>query len=189
VTAQDSENLTVHLRAFSGGDRRALGVVMPKLYTELRAAAARALRGRGDGATLQPTALVHEAFFRLLGQRADWQNRQHFLGVAGCIMRRIVVDAARARCAAKRGGMEERVTLDDNIIASEDRARELMAIDQALERLEVLSVRQARIVEMRYFSGLSIEETAEALGISPATVKREWMMARAFLHRELAGDA
>ena len=160
--------------------------MVPLVYEELRRQAQRYLRRESPGHTLQTTALVHEAYLRLVDQRtARWQSRAQFFGVAAQLMRRILVDHARSHHAAKRGGSAIQVPLEEETAAAEERDVDLLALDEALTRLAQLDERQAKVVELRYFTGLGIEETAEALGISPATVKREWTMARAWLKREL----
>ena len=171
----------------SQGDRPALEVLMPLVYRELRRLAAHYLRGERPGQTLQPTALVHEAYLRLLKDRPDrWQNRAHFCAIAAHVMRQILIERARARDAQKRGGGQPRITFDESLPASVDGPSvDVLAVDAALERLAVLDADQAQIVELEYFGGLSIEETAEAMGVSPATVKRHWSVARAWLAREL----
>ena len=171
----------------SRGDRPALEALMPVVYDELRRLAAHYLRGERPGQTLQPTALVHEAYLRLLKDRPDrWQNRAHFAAIAAHVMRQILIERARARDAQKRGGGAPRITFDEQLPASVDAPSiDVIAIDTALDRLAALDADQARIVELRYFGGLSIEETAEAMDISPATVKRHWTLARAWLAREL----
>lgn len=165
---------------------------MPLVYDELRRLAASYLRRERKGQTLQATALVNEAYIRLIWERAhNWQNRTHFLAIAALSMRQILVQRARARHAAKRGGDPERITLDEQLLpAATDGIDEidLVALDAALDRLTTLDERQARVVELRYFGGMTVEETADALDISPATVKRYWTLARAWLRRELAGD-
>lgn len=156
------------------------------LYAELRAMAARALRAERPDHTLSATALAHEAWLRVAEvDRVQWRDRAHFLGACAGIMRRVLIDHARARGADKRGGGARPVTIENVVLAAQQRPDELLALDAALERLAALSERQARIVEHRFFAGMSIEETAAALGISPATVKREWTVARAWLNREL----
>jgi RNA polymerase sigma factor (TIGR02999 family) len=175
--------------ARGGGDRNALDALLPVIYGELRRQAERALRHESTGHTLQPTALVHEAYLRLVDQaRVEWQNRAHFFGVAAQIIRRILVDHARSRRAAKRGGGAVQLTLGDadgqGSAGAEDHV-DLLALHDALERLTALDARQGQLVELRYFGGLSIEETAAAMEISVATVKREWVVARAWLRREL----
>jgi RNA polymerase sigma factor (TIGR02999 family) len=174
--------------AWGAGDRAAGERLLPEVYAELRRCAARAMRRESAEHTLQATALVHEAYLRLVDQRrVQWQNRAHFFGIAAQVMRRILVDHARARHAAKRGGGATQLTLGDGDAAAPaaDGALDLLALHDALERLAGLDPEQARLVELRYFGGLSIEETAEALDVSPATVKREWALARAWLRREL----
>ena len=171
---------------------RTLDAQFAAVYAELRALADRFLRSERPDHTLQPTALVHEAYLRLTSQHAvDWSNRAQFFGVAAQMMRRVLVDHARAQHAAKRGGDVHPVTLShaDRAGASDpdDNALEVLDLHDALEKLASLDADQARVVELRYFGGLSIEETAEAMGISPATVKREWSVARAWLRRELSG--
>jgi RNA polymerase sigma factor (TIGR02999 family) len=170
------------------GDAPALETLLPLVYAELRRLAAHYLKGERPGQTLQPTALVHEAYLKLLKDRPErWQNRAHFCAIAAHAMRQILIERARARDALKRGGGQPRVTFDEGLPAAAGaRPIDLIALDSALERLAQLDAGQARIVELRYFGGLSIEETAEAMGISPATVKRHWAVARAWLAKELA---
>jgi RNA polymerase sigma factor (TIGR02999 family) len=182
------QGVTGLLQAWGGGDATALDRLVPIVYEELRRQAQRYLRRETPGHTLQTTALVHEAYLRLVDQRqARWQNRAQFFGVAAQLMRRILVDHARQRQAAKRGGSAIQVPLDEGAVAGPESDVDLVALDDALTRLAALDPQQARVVELRYFTGLGIEEAAEALGISPATVKREWAMARAWLKRELGG--
>lgn len=162
---------------------------MPLVYDELRRLAASYLRRERPGQTLQATALVHEAYVRLIGENAKgFQNRTHFLAIAALSMRQILVQRARARKAAKRGGDPARITLDEQLFAAPAGQSEvdLLALDAALDKLAALDARQAKIVELRYFGGLSVEEAADVLEISPATVKRDWTLARAWLKRELA---
>jgi RNA polymerase sigma-70 factor (ECF subfamily) len=162
---------------------------MPLVYAEMRRIADRRLRTERAGHTLQPTALVHEACLKLVDQQqAPWQNRAHFLACAAHAMRQILVDYARARRTGKRGGGAERVGLSQVQIAAGAREVDVLALEQALERLGAMDARQARVVELRYFGGLSVEETAEVLGVSAATVKNEWAVAKAWLHQQLAGD-
>ena len=181
-------DVTLLLAEMRAGREEALSRLIPLLYSELRRLAARCMRQERAGHTLQPTALVHEAFLRLAGQdRANWHNRAQFMGVAGQLMRRLLVDHARKRHAAKRGAMP--VTLNDEIAnrpVAVTPPEEILAVDEALTRLAEMDARQANIVELRYFGGLSEEETAEALGISSRTVEREWSMAKAWLRAELA---
>ena len=183
-------DVTQLLVAWAGGDAAAAERLVPAVYAELRRQAARAMRREGSENTLQTTALVHEAYLRLVDQRrVVWRSRAHFFGVAAQLMRRILVDHARGRHAAKRGGGLQQLALvdaDAAIPASAEVGVEVIALHEALERLAVLDPAQARLVELRYFGGLSIEETAEALDVSPATVKREWAIARAWLRRELS---
>ena len=183
-------DVTGLLRAWGAGDQVAGERLLPAVYAELRRQAARAMRREGSGHTLQPTALVHEAYLRMVDQRrVEWRNRVQFLGVAANMMRRVLVDHARERHAAKRGGGAPAVALDaadlPDAAAPADGGVDLLAVQDALERLAALDPDQARLVELRYFGGLNIEETAEALGVSPATVKREWAIARSWLRREL----
>ena len=187
-------SVTAGLIAWGAGDAAALDALLPSVYAELRRQAQRALRREGAGHTLQPTALVHEAYLRLAEQeRGQWRNRAQFFGVAAQLMRRILVDHARARHAAKRGGAGRTcVTLADDhahaVEAVQEPALDILALHDALTRLAVLDAQQARVVELRYFGGLTIEETASTLDISPATVKREWAVSRAWLRRELRRD-
>jgi len=186
MDARSSPDVTRLLEDVSAGNDNALAALMPVVYAELRRQAARYLRRERSDHTLQPTALVNEAFIRLVDQRnVRWQNRAHFFGVAAQAMRRILVDHARTRHRIKRGGIQERVTLVDSVAATAESAVDLLALDRLLARLEALDSRQSRIVELRFFAGLSVEETAEILEISPATVKREWSMAKAWLHSQL----
>jgi RNA polymerase sigma-70 factor, ECF subfamily len=175
------------LLAWNAGDAGAVERLMPLVYAELRDIAERHFRRERPSHTLQPTAVVHEAYFRLVDQtRVSWKNRGHFFAVASQAMRRILIDYARARQAEKRGGRETLVTLDVGVASPEPvDDMDLIALDEALVRLKVLDDGQARIVELRFFGGLSIEETAEALETSASTVKREFRSARAWLFREL----
>ena len=193
-SAASGADVTGLLVAWSKGDRAALDELLPVVYAELRRQARRALRREAAGHTLQPTALVHEAYLKLVDQRPDrWQGRAQFFGVAARCMRQVLVDAARTRRAAKRGGGARAITLGDaeGLVAApsgggEAAGDDVLALDEALTRLAALDPDQARIVELRYFAGLSIEESAAALGISPATLKRRWALARAWLLRELS---
>jgi RNA polymerase sigma factor (TIGR02999 family) len=169
-------------------ERPSAGEMVPLVYHELRRLAGAYLRRERPGQTLQATALVHEAFLKLAGAGAPWTDRRHFLGIAARSMRQILVERARARGAQKRWAGMDRVTLSDAI--AQDRAGDAMlpALDEALDRLEQLDPEQARIIELRYFVGLSVEEAAAVLGMSPATLKRRWALARAWLFRELGGE-
>src|SRR5688500_9185553 len=167
---------------------RPVDELLPVVYEELRRLAAAYLRRERPGQTLQPTALVHEAYLRLLKDKPGrWQNRAHFCAIAAHSMRQILIERARARNAQKRGGVRHRVTLDAGLLAGAGRSIDLIALDEALERLAALDPDQARLVELRCFAGLIVEETAEAMQISPATVKRHWTIASAWLARELEG--
>ena len=180
-----SNQVTELLVRWRSGDKAALDSLMPLVYTELRRIANRYLQGERSDHTLQSTALVHEAYLRLVDQNVSWQNRAHFFGIAAQMMRRILVDHARSRSAAKRGDGACRVTLDEGLVALAERDLDLVALDAALTNLAKIDPQQAKIVELRFFAGLSIEDTSEALHISPATVKRDWAMAKAWLHREM----
>ncbi len=170
----------------SSGDRQSLDSLLPVVYQELRRLAAANIRNEKPGQTLQPTALVQEAYLRLMKDRPErWQNRAHFCAIAAHSMRQILIERARARNAQKRWGDKARVTLDEALVQGGEQSVDLLALDAALEQLAALDPEQARIVELRFFGGLTVEETAEALGVSPATVKRHWTVARAWLAREL----
>ncbi len=186
-SADKSREITRMLHEWSDGRREALEDLMPLVYNELRRQASRYLRRERIGHTLQTTALIHEAYLKLIEQRdVNWQNRAHFFGIAAQAMRRILVDYAKTRHREKRGGAGENLLLDEaRFIAFKEKSIDLIALDQALTRLAKFDDQQARIVELRYFSGLSIEETAEVLKISPATVKRDWTIAKAWLKREI----
>lgn len=186
MTATSSQVLTGLLLDWRSGDREALGKLMPIVYDELHRQAARYLRNERSDHTLQATALVHEAYLQLIDQsRVNWQNRAHFFGAAAQAMRRILVDHARAHQAEKRGAGEEKLPLNDALGIHSKRSADLIALDDALKTLANLDSQQCQVVELRYFGGLSIEETAEVLGISPATVKREWNVAKVWLHHEI----
>ena len=179
-------NVTLMLKQFGAGNQDVLDQLVPVLYGELRRLAAYYLRQERDSHTLQSTALVHEAYIRLVDQReVEWKNRNHFFGVAAQLMRRILLDYARKHKAVKRGGPMPKVSLDDAVVLCEENASELVALDALLTRLTSVDPQQGRIVELRFFGGLSVEETAELLEISPATVKRDWAMAKAWFSREL----
>ncbi len=182
-----SGKVSALLAEMRSGRKDAFSQLLPLVYKELRRMAARYMRDERPSHTLQPTALVHEAYLRLAGQdRTNWQNRGQFMGIAGQLMRRLLVDHARKRYAAKRGG--SLVTLEEGIggpCSAAAQLEEILAVDEALERLERLDLQQARVVELRYFGGLSEEETAESMGISQRTVEREWAMAKAWLRKQL----
>jgi RNA polymerase sigma-70 factor (ECF subfamily) len=172
------------------GSQPACDELFPLVYAELRRIAAREMRREKPGRTLQTTALVHEAYLRLLKDASlSFENRAHFLGIAARAMREILIEHARARVARKRGGGAERLTLDDLLAPVPSPSIDVLALDEALQRLARLDERHARVVELRYFGGLTVEETAAALSLSPATVKRAWTLSRAWLYRELSGTA
>ena len=177
------------LAAWSNGDKSALDKLIPIVERELHELAHRCLRRERSDHTLQTTALVNEAYLRLVDQRRTcFQNRAHFFAIAAQIMRRILMNHARDRAAEKRGGGARKVSIEEAAVMSDERAEELLALEEALETLAELDERKARVVELRYFGGLSVEETAEVLGVHPNTVTREWGQAKAFLHRELNKD-
>ena len=181
-------DVTILLADIKRGDSEALPKLIPLVYKELRRLAAHFLRDERVGHTLQPTALVHEAYLRMVDQtQANWQNRTQFMAIAAQVMRRILVDYARQRVAAKRGGGVVPAALEVSEAAGGfEQSEEMLAVDEALARLQELDPQQAKVVEMRYFGGLSVEETAEALAISPRTVKRDWAMAKAWLKLEFS---
>lgn len=183
------QNVTQLLIGWGQGDKEALDRLVPIVYDELRRQAARYLRRERVGHTLQTTALIHEAYLRLIDQKnVQWQNRAHFFGIAAQLMRRILVDHARTKKRAKRGGSDVRVSLGDVQAVVKGKDLDVVALDEALDRLAQVDEQQSKIVELRFFSGLTVEETAEVLGISTATVKRDWSMAKAWLHREISND-
>jgi RNA polymerase sigma factor (TIGR02999 family) len=184
------QDVTQLLVASSAGDRAAMDRLMPLVYDELRRLAQSYLRDERPGHTLQGTALVHEAYLRLIDQKhVQWQNRAHFFGLASQMIRRILVDHARGYHAAKRGASAPKLSLDEAIAVPENRDLDLIGLDDALNGLAKLDPEQSRIVELRFFGGLSIEETAAVVGVSPATVNREWATARAWLFREMRKGA
>lgn len=185
--ALSAADVTGLLVQWSRGDPEALERLMPAIYAECRRIAARQLQHERPDHTLDPTALVHELYLRLVDQRsATWENRAQFFGIAAQLMRRILVDHARARQTAKRGGSALLVSLDAAAdTPNESRAEDVLAIDEALHRLTALDADQVRIIELRFFAGLTVEETAHVVGRSPRTVKREWRLAKAWLYREL----
>ena len=178
--------MTLLLSRVSEGDTKAASRLMRLVYRELRQIAARYMSRERPDHTLQATALVHEAYLRLVEQRAtNWKNRAHFFGVAAQLMRRILVDHARGTLTARRGGKQQHVSLDEVVVLSKDQSAEVLAVDEALERLRRLDARQSLIVELKFFGGLTTEEAAEVLRTSPSTVEREWALARAWLLMQL----
>jgi RNA polymerase sigma factor (TIGR02999 family) len=186
-STRNSTDVTQMLKQWGAGNQDVLEDLMPLVYEELRRMAARSLRKEREGHTLQTTALIHEAYLKLIDQRdAKWQNRSHFFAIAAQAMRRILVDYARERHREKRGGSAENLPIEEAaFVASNEKSIDLVALDEALTRLAKFDERQARVVELRYFSGLDIDETAEVLGISNATVRRDWNIAKAWLRQEI----
>jgi RNA polymerase sigma factor (TIGR02999 family) len=184
---ENSKQITRLLEQWNDGDAEVLDDLMPLVYLELRRQASGYLRRERPNHTLQPTALINEAYLKLIGQRdVKWQNRAHFFAFAAQAMRRILVDYARERKREKRGGAPENLPLDEALtIVSQEKSIDLVALDEALNKLAAFDERQARVVELRYFSGLSIEETAEVLHVSNVTIRRDWNMAKAWLHQEI----
>jgi RNA polymerase sigma-70 factor (ECF subfamily) len=186
VTIPSQQDVTRLLVRLTDGDRGVLDELLPVVYGELRKLASSYLRRERVGHTLQPTALVHEAYMRLVDQtQVQWQNRAHFFGVAAQMMRRILVDHARAHEAEKRGGEFQKLSLDENIDVSGERDVNLVALDDALNLLAEIDPQKMKVVELRFFGGLSVEETAEVLGVSAPTVKRQWRMAKAWLYGQV----
>jgi RNA polymerase sigma factor (TIGR02999 family) len=187
MTQASPENVTGLLLAWSDGDQAALEKLIPLVYAELHRLAKRYMRRENAGHTLQTSALVNEAYLRLIeAHRVRWQNRSHFFAVSAQLMRRILVDFARARQSLKRGGSACQVSLDESLVVSPERGADLLALDEALERLGTLNARQSQVVELRYFGGLNEEEVAEVLKVSSRTVRHDWSLARAWLYRELS---
>jgi RNA polymerase sigma factor (TIGR02999 family) len=186
-TTEKSLDVTRMLKEWGEGHPQALDKLMPLVYSELRRQAAGYLRKERSNHTLQPTALINEAYLKLIDQRdVKWQNRAHFFAIAAQAMRRILVDYARERKREKRGGAAENLPLDEALtIVSREKSVDLVALDEALNKLATFDERQANVVELRYFSGLSIDETAEVLNVSNVTVRRDWNMAKAWLHQEI----
>jgi RNA polymerase sigma-70 factor, ECF subfamily len=183
---ESSTDVTALLGELTKGNPEAGPKLIPLVYDELRRLADGYMRRERTGHTLQATALVHEAYLKLLGQHSvDWQNRAHFFGIAAQVMRRVLIDHARRHVRDKRGGGKEAVPLDEALVFSPERSSEFLELDSALERLAERDARLAKIVELRFFGGLTVEETAEVVGISPKTVKRDWTVAKAWLHGEL----
>lgn len=187
MTQTQTHELTQLLVDWSNGDKAALEKLLPLIEQELRRLAHRYMSRERAGHTLQTTALVNEAFVRLVNRRnVNWQNRAHFFGIAASLMRTILVDHARSHACAKRGGGAFNLELDETMIVSKQKASEVLALDDALHELARLDPQQSRVVELRFFGGLTVEETAEVLHVSPATIKREWSTAKAWLYHELA---
>ncbi len=188
VQSANSKSVTQLLLDSSKGDEKALAALVPLVYDELHRLAGSYMRREHPGHTLQTTGLVHEAYMRMVDQNAQWSSRAHFFAVAAKMMRRILVDHARSHHRAKRGGGAVRVTLDEPALVSKDSDREIVALEDALKRLEAVDELRARIVELRFFGGLSNEEASKVLGISTATVQRQWSGARAWLYHELKNE-
>ena len=183
----ETHNITEMLRAWGDGDAEALDQLMPHVLAELRRQADRYLRRERANHTLQTTALVNEAYLKLAGQKnVDWQNRNHFFAVAAQAMRRILVDYAKQRHRAKRGGADEDLPLEEALLAAAEQSNvDIAALDEALKRLAKFDERQERLIELRYFGGMTLDEAADSMGISRATAAREWQVAKAWLYREL----
>jgi len=193
VATPRPSDISALIHAWSNGDQTALERVMPLVYAELRRMAKRYMRGQTPGSTLQTTALVHEAYLHLLdANTTSWRDRTHFYAVCAQIMRRILIDSARSRASQKRGGGQRfdaaAVNLDEIPDVTSDRAIEFVALDDAMQGLEIIDPRKARVVELRFFGGLSVEETAEVLDVSPQTVMRDWRLARVWLAKEMGGS-
>jgi len=181
----DDGQVTLLLRAMKNGDQSAAEKLLPLVYKELHRLAKSYMRRERPDHTLQPTALIHEAYLRLAHDDVDWQSHQHFIGIAANVMRRVLVDHARARNAEMRGGRLERVELEEGLAISKERSSEVIALHDALNSLEALNPRRAKVVELRYFGGLSVEEIAAVLDMSPRSVKRDWALARPWLFKEI----
>jgi RNA polymerase sigma-70 factor (ECF subfamily) len=188
-TLGDSGEVTRLLGEIGRGEKQAVNDLLPLVYDELHRIARSYFRRERGEHTMQPTALVHEAYIRMVDQRAPLESRGHFMAVAATQMRRVLLDYARKHRAARRGGDDQKVLLEDTMVICEQRPVDMILLDVALGKLAALDARQAQLVELRFFAGLSVEETAEVMGVSPATVKRSWSSARAFLHREMTGGS
>ena len=188
VPMASSHDVTRLLKEWANGTQSALEALTPLVYAELRRLAEGYMRSEAPGHTLQPTALVHEAFLRLVGHAPDCENRSQFYGVAAHLMRQILIDHARTRQAVKRGGRFVHLSLEEDLVVSHDQDADLLALDEALERLAAIDPRKARVVELRFFGGLSVEESAEVLNVSGVTVRRDWQFAKIWLLRELSGE-
>ena len=182
----EAQEVTRLLQSLNAGNREAVDALVPLVYAELRKLAAHYLKAEREEHTLQPTALVHEAFLRLVEQETAWQNRTHFFAMAANLMRRILVDYARSHTAEKRGGEAEKIALEDAFVFVKERPSEMIALDEALNKLAKIDPRRSRVVELKFFGGLTTEEIAEVLKLSTDTVKRDWKFARNWLLRELA---
>ena len=189
----DHGEVTILLAKLTEGNQEAASELIPLVYSEMRRLAGAYMRRERGDHTLQPTALVNEAYLKLVEQRSvDWQSRSHFFGIAAQVMRRILVDHARGHMRDKRGGGQKPVPIDEALVFAPEQSEEFLKLNEALERLSKLDERQGKIVELRFFGGLTVEQTAELMGISPKTVKRDWSMAKAWLHgemKEVHGDA
>lgn len=181
----EMHEVTKLLHSLNAGNREAVDALVPLVYAELRKLAAHYLKSEREGHTLQPTALVHEAFLRLIEQETDWQNRAHFFAMAASLMRRILVDYARGYMAEKRGGAAEKISLEDIFVFAKEKPLQVIALDESLEELAKIDPRRAQVVEMRFFAGLNNEEIAEVLGVHSNTVLRDWNLARAWLKTRL----
>jgi RNA polymerase sigma factor (TIGR02999 family) len=189
LTDVPAHEVTQLLQAWSDGDEQALGRLIPMVHKELHRLARRYMAGEAPGHTLQATALVNEAYLRLVDvKKVSWQNRAHFFGVSAQLMRRILVDLARSRRALKRGGNAYTLSLEEALIISPERGADLVALDDTLKALASIDLRRSRVVELRFFGGLSVEEAAEVLKVSPETVMHDWKLAKAWLLRELSVD-
>jgi len=189
MTEFHGHEITELLHAWRQGDERALEKLTPQVYRELHRAAKRCMERERDGHTLQTTALINELYLRLSDLKPiDWQNRAHFFALCARQMRRILTDQARARQSHKRGGGAQLVSLDVDLVGTPEASANLVAVDDALSRLAKVDERKSQVVEMRFFGGLSVDETAEVLRVSPETVMRDWKLAKAWLHRELSGE-
>jgi RNA polymerase sigma factor (TIGR02999 family) len=188
-TLGENGEVTRLLGEIGRGQKQAVNDLLPLVYDELHRLARSYFRRERGEHTMQPTALVHEAYIRMVDQRAPLESRGHFMAVAATQMRRVLLDYARKHRAARRGGDDQKVLLEDTMVICEQRPVDMILLDVALGKLAALDARQAQLVELRFFAGLSVEETAEVMGVSPATVKRSWSSARAFLHREITGGS
>ena len=187
MSAEDGE-VTILLKALNRGDNSAAERLLPLVYNELHRLARLYMRRERQDHTLQPTALINEAYLRLARDNVDWQSRQHFIGVAANVMRRLLVDHARAHNTAMRAGGLQRVEWEDGFMLSSERSKEVLALHDALARLEVADPRQAKVVELRYFGGFSMEEIGELMALSPRTIKRHWALARIWLLRDMKAN-